>query len=84
MATPESPVSARRQLRGQTGEPTLLRETQSRTVWRRLARNRRAIAALTFLLLLYLVALLAPLTAPYDPNKQVLVDRLRAATVRCS
>lgn len=78
MATPESPTSARRSLRGQTVDPALLREAQSRPVWHRLARNRRAIAALTFLLLLYLVALLAPLTAPDDPNRQVLVDRLQA------
>lgn len=37
--------------------------------WRRLRRNRAAVAALVVIGLMLLVALLAPLLAPYDPKK---------------
>lgn len=43
-----------------------------------LVRNPRVRVGGTILLLLSLVALLAPLVAPYDPNHQVLLDRLQA------
>lgn len=36
--------------------------------WRRLRRNRAAVAGLAFILLMFLVALLAPLLAPHDPE----------------
>lgn len=36
--------------------------------WRRLLRNRLAVASLAFILLLAVVALFAPVVAPYDPG----------------
>jgi peptide/nickel transport system permease protein len=53
----------------------------SHSVWWRLARNRRVLIGGGVLLIFYLVALLAPLTAPYDPNQQVLIDRLKAPSL---
>ena len=43
----------------------------------RVLRNGRSIFAIGCLLTLYLLALFAPLIAPYDPNAQVLMDRLQ-------
>ena len=37
--------------------------------WRRLRRNKAAVAGLAFILLMFLVALLAPALAPHDPEK---------------
>jgi peptide/nickel transport system permease protein len=37
--------------------------------WRRLRRNRLALASATFLILMYLVAIFADVLAPYDPNR---------------
>ncbi|MDQ3547300.1 MAG: ABC transporter permease [Chloroflexota bacterium] len=45
-------------------------------MWRRFLRNRRALIGGMIVLALYLVALLAPLLVPHDPNQQVLLDRL--------
>jgi peptide/nickel transport system permease protein len=39
-------------------------------VWKRLARDRLALAAIIVVILTVLVALLAPLVAPYDPAEQ--------------
>lgn len=46
-------------------------------LWRRLLSNRRVALGIAVLLFLYVVAILAPLLAPADPNKQVLLERLR-------
>jgi peptide/nickel transport system permease protein len=52
-------------------------EGTTRRLLRRLLRNRMAVVALAFLFLLLLIALLAPVIAPHDPNEQVLADRLQ-------
>src|SRR6187549_2235496 len=57
------------------------RPIRSRSVWWRLARNRRVLMGGGVLLAFYLVALLAPLTAPEDPNHQVLIERLKAPSL---
>lgn len=44
--------------------------SQTRLSYDRLVRNRQAVAGLWCLGLLYLVALLRPVLAPYDPNRQ--------------
>jgi peptide/nickel transport system permease protein len=44
---------------------------------RRLRRNRMAMASLIYLLLLTLVAALAPVLMPYDPAEQDLLDRFQ-------
>ncbi len=46
-------------------------------LWRRLLSNHRVALGLIVLLVLYVVALLAPLIAPADPNNQVLLARLQ-------
>jgi len=46
-------------------------------VWRRLIHNERVVLGLTIILVLYAIALLAPLIAPHDPDQQVLLDRLK-------
>ncbi|MGW2508215.1 ABC transporter permease [Streptomyces scopuliridis] len=49
----------------------------SRSVVRALLRNKPAVMALAVLVLLLVAALFAPLIAPYDPNTQNLLLRLR-------
>jgi peptide/nickel transport system permease protein len=46
-------------------------------VGRRLVRNPRAVIGLSIILIMYAVAILAPLLAPHDPDQQVLLDRLK-------
>ena len=46
------------------------------SVWSRLIRNPRVVVGGSILLLLVAVAVFAPLIAPFDPNEQVLQDRL--------
>ncbi len=43
---------------------------------RRFRRDRLGVTALCFLIVMTIVAILAPVLAPYDPAKQVLSDRL--------
>jgi peptide/nickel transport system permease protein len=45
-------------------------ETPARRAWRRLVRRRGAMVGLTVIVLVILVALFAPLIAPYDPAAQ--------------
>ncbi len=45
--------------------------------WKRLKRNRPAMAGLVVIILLMLMAVFAPYLAPYDPYKQCLDDQLR-------
>ena len=47
------------------------------SVWRRLVANRRALLGVTVITALYLVAILAPVISPYDPNAQTLLARLK-------
>jgi peptide/nickel transport system permease protein len=53
-------------------------ERPSRSLWQiawyRLRRNRMALASATFLILMYLVALFAPVIAPYDPNENDILN----------
>ena len=44
--------------------------------WNIFKKNKVAMVCLFIVVLLCLIALFAPLIAPYDPNKQVLTDRL--------
>jgi peptide/nickel transport system permease protein len=53
------------------------RTTQAAEVWRRLKRNRAAIIGGFVVLVFVLVALLAPLISPYDPNEGTLGKRLQ-------
>ena len=46
-----------------------------RDSWRRLRKNKAAVIALTLLFLMGMLALLAPVLAPYDPNEQHLQYR---------
>jgi peptide/nickel transport system ATP-binding protein len=48
----------------------------TRRMWRRLLRNRVAMVALGFIVFLVLVAIFAPLLAPYDPDQQDLLNTL--------
>lgn len=63
----ESPVEA-------AGPPV----SQWRLAWEQFRRNRVALVGLALLAALYLVTLLAPLLAPYDPDAQNLAERLLA------
>jgi peptide/nickel transport system permease protein len=45
-------------------------ESPTRRAWRRLRRRKSAMFGLTIVILLILVAILAPLIAPFDPNQQ--------------
>jgi peptide/nickel transport system permease protein len=45
--------------------------------WRRLVRNRGAMVAFAFVILLVLIAVFAPAIAPHDPDRQKLLDRLQ-------
>lgn len=59
-------------------EESLTRQARrSVGLWRRLLSNRRIAIGLTIVVAFYLVALLAPLLAPADPNAQVLLERLK-------
>lgn len=51
--------------------------SQWQIAWERFAANPLAMAGCTIVLLLYVIAILAPLLAPYDPNAQVDVMRTR-------
>jgi peptide/nickel transport system permease protein len=60
-------------------DATLVRRPLS--VWARLVRNPRVLAGAGVIVALALLGALAPLVAPYDPNGQVLTDRLRAPSL---
>jgi peptide/nickel transport system permease protein len=45
--------------------------------WQRFLRNPRVVVGLAIIGTLYLIAVLAPVLAPQDPNTQVLLDRLK-------
>ncbi len=49
-----------------------------KSVFRRVLGNRSAVISMVFLFLLALAALFAPLLAPYDPNKQDLLNTLQS------
>ncbi|HEY7031697.1 MAG TPA: ABC transporter permease [Thermomicrobiales bacterium] len=81
MASSGSSAPASWTIGGGTARTTLARPVRSRSVWWRLARNRRVLTGGGVLLAFYLIALLAPLVAPEDPNHQVLVQRLKAPSL---
>ena len=47
-----------------------------RTAWHRLRQHKLAMAGLAFIIVLIIIAILAPVLAPADPNKQDLFARL--------
>ena len=51
-------------------------EPRSKTAWARLRQHKLAMAGLVFIILLILMAILAPWLAPADPNKQDLFLKL--------
>jgi peptide/nickel transport system permease protein len=60
------------------GEPCSLVAVRRRaSVWRRFLRNRRAVIGAVVLIIFCLLALLAPVVAPYSAEHQKLVERLR-------
>lgn len=59
-------------------EPAAVPSRRRGELLRRFARHKLAVGSLVFLVVLALVAALAPLLAPYDPNAQDLLGRLRA------
>lgn len=59
-------------------EPRERGESPSRRFRRRFFRERAAVVALGFLVMMVLVAVLAPVLAPHDPDAQSLSDRLAA------
>ncbi len=46
-------------------------------VWRRLRRNKAALVGMSVVVLLVVVAVLAPVLAPYDPNQTNMTQRLK-------
>ena len=50
---------------------------QRPTLWSSLRANRRVMTALVILVTLYVIALLAPIISPEDPNAQSLLSRLQ-------
>ena len=46
-------------------------------VWRRLRRNKAAVAGMSVIILLVIVAVLAPVLAPFDPNQTNISQRLQ-------
>src|SRR5215218_7201093 len=81
MANPESSAPASWAIGGGTVQAPLARPIHSRSIWWRLVRNPRVIVGGTVLLAFYLIALLAPIVAPEDPNKQELIERLKAPSL---
>src|SRR5690349_1127765 len=51
--------------------------SQASIVWRNFRRNRGALCGIGILAALVLLALLAPLIAPYDPTKPAIMQRLQ-------
>ena len=56
-------------LSGQTGRQTFFSDA-----WLRLKRNRLAMVGLVIIIFLFVVAIFAPVIAPYDPNQQNLQE----------
>src|SRR6476646_6639848 len=81
MASPGSAAPASSRIGGSSARTALARPVRSRSVWWRLVRSRRVIAGSGMLLAFYLIALLAPFVAPEDPNRQVLLERLKAPSL---
>lgn len=63
-ATTTAPLTA------EPGEDSATHETPAARAWRRLRRRKSAMLGLVIIVTLILVAILAPLIAPYDPAKQ--------------
>jgi len=51
-------------------------DPRSKTAWQRLRQHKLAMAGMVFIILLILMAILAPVLAPADPNKQDLFLKL--------
>ena len=54
--------------------------TRGRSLWRRLLGNERVVVGSAGLLFTLAIAVFAGAVAPYDPNAQILADRLHAPT----
>lgn len=59
------------------GPPQIALISQRRRAWRTFSRNRTAVVGLVMVILLFLVAIFAPLIAPHDPLEQSIVNRLQ-------
>jgi len=57
--------------------PEIKLVSQRRRAWRAFTRNKSAVVGLVLIALIMLVALLAPLLAPYDPLAQSTINRLQ-------
>lgn len=57
---------------------TSSRQAGMRELWQRFARNRLAVVGLGVIIFFVLVAIFAPLLAPYDPIEQSLPDQLKS------
>lgn len=57
--------------------PARPRAGERARLWPRLLKNRRVVVGLALIAGLHLAALLAPWLAPYPPDAQVLIDRLK-------
>lgn len=71
MGTESSPVTQPPSAERRRGIEAIARPSRSlwQVAWKRFIRNRIAIASTMFLLSMYVVALLANVLAPYDPNE---------------
>ena len=56
------------------------KRSQLGEVWRRLRRNKAAVLGMSVIVVLFVVAIFAPLLAPYDPNKIDMKVRLQASS----
>jgi peptide/nickel transport system permease protein len=56
------------------------KRSQLGEVWRRLRRNKAAVLGMSVIVMLFVVAIFAPLLAPYDPNKIDMKVRLQASS----
>ena len=54
------------------------KESQLREIWRRLLKNKAAVGGMFVIVMLVIVAIFAPLIAPYDPIKIDMRARLKA------
>jgi peptide/nickel transport system permease protein len=62
---------------GSPRAPEIKLVSQRRRAWRAFARNKSAVVGLALIVMIVLVAILAPILAPYDPLTQSTINRLQ-------
>ncbi|HVL23333.1 MAG TPA: ABC transporter permease [Thermomicrobiales bacterium] len=62
---------------GRRPAPEIKLVSQRRRAWRAFTRNKSAVVGLVLIVLIVLVAIFAPLLAPYDPLAQSTINRLQ-------